>query len=59
MATFILTLYFNASTNVHCMVKHYKFILRKIKCRIVMEKAAFNKKTPFASELDLNLREKQ
>ena len=40
------------------MVKEYKFLLRKIKSRIAMEKAAFKKKTLFVSKLDLNLRKK-
>jgi len=40
------------------MVKEYKFLLRKIKSRIAMEKAAFKKKTLFFSKLDLNLRTK-
>jgi len=40
------------------MVKEYRFLLRKIKSRIVTKKAALNKKTLFASKLDLNLRKK-
>jgi hypothetical protein len=40
------------------MVKEYKFLLRKIKSRIVTEEAAFKKKRLFASKLYLNLRKK-
>jgi len=37
------------------MVQH---VTHEIKSRIVMAKAEFNKKTLFASRLDLNLRKK-
>jgi hypothetical protein len=40
------------------MIINYARCTREIKSRVVMAKAAFNKKIPFTSKLDLNLREK-
>ena len=41
------------------MVKYDARCAREIKSRIAMAKVAFNKKTFFASKLDLNLKNKQ